>query len=476
MAKLAVIVLCLTQFAFPQAKLGGSGKLGGASLMSASASVNPSGSAVAIADPPQLSTCGTTYQSTTGTTTVTYTLGLYDSGSSTHCTDAVPAVLDTAATNALTGITRRDTSGAACSTSGCSILFDGMGMSVMLTEFSQFTTSVTNAAILKANTLLLNHALSSNDLPEWFPWTTGVQPTACTVVGNSCAANGLGNPPANQGDRICTNLTNQSRDCKQVQVTIVDQSNGRVHQYQNGCIASGSGSSTVYKPCSPLDGTHTVNDVTQVNNIDATNTLSGLGEMMRGAKSRMPNLAIAFFSSRAYGGYCTTGCADPEPYAYEKALAIRALIDAQACELGRTGCALGTIDPVAGDLCPDTTAVPAGCGGSTVSGSAPVLLWADCQASGTGACKDSVMHSGYSWANGATARNDALVWCDAQSGAPCSGAQDFLSPDFLHLSTAGNTKVAVGMPSPGTEGWLGFFRHSPYTTPWFCQTNGSTGC
>ena len=47
--------------------------------------------------------------------------------------------------------------------------------------------------------------------------------------------------------------------------------------------------------------------------------------VLQNAKSRFPNLQIAYLGSRIYGGY-STGPLNPEPYAYEGAFAVRWLI------------------------------------------------------------------------------------------------------------------------------------------------------
>ena len=431
-------------------------------------------SAVPIGDPPLNSTCGTNYQSTTGVTAVTYPLGLYDSGSGTHCTDTPTTNLASALSTATSNVTPRDTNGNACSTSGCKTILVGTGMSAALGEFGAFTAAARGSGLMNSHVYLSNQSVSNNDLDTWTEWRTGVQPVPCTLSGNYCASNGLANPPANFGDKICNGLSSHGYSCNQIQAMWVDQANGTGVWYLRGCVSSGSGSTTVYYICPPVDGAHQINDPTQCvsgvfNNscsgtkdlIDATNVLGALGQMMRGAKSRMPNLQLAFFSSRAYAGYCSGRCANPEPFAYEVGLAIRALIMAQACELGDLGCTAGTIDPVAGDVCPSS----GGCGGSSTASIAPALSWADVQAV---ASDDATLHSAYLWAKGGNARaEDSLVWCDGQSGAPCNGEVDF-ETDGVHLNSTGLTKAGGSNYATWPNGGiLAFFLHSPYTKPWF---------
>ena len=109
-----------------------------------------------------------------------------------------------------------------------------------------------------------------------------------------------------------------------------------------------------------------------------------LGEIVRFAKERYPNLRVVFLSSRIYAGYAVTRL-NPEPYAYESAFAVRGLIQSQL----------------------KSEHLPVD--------SAPVLLWGP-----------------YLWANGATPRkDDGLVW----------KPEDF-AKDFTHPGEAGREKVA----------------------------------
>lgn len=486
---IAILFLCPAVFAQTnQAQLGGGAALGGNALIEPGPQSIPSVSAIPLGDPPNTSQCASRYQSTTGVTTKTYFFGLYDDAGANHCADVVPSSMNTAYLNAIAGITPRNTSGTPCSGAGCWVIMNCMGMSIVVASCGTLISTLNGSGINPASFKLLNHSKSNNDLDVWICGitqsaicTTGATPNACapSYGATQCSSNG---PATNQYDAISTSMASQSLTLNQIQAAYVNQVNGTQHQYANGCYTS-TGSSSVYYLCNPLDGTHAINDSTVTGfsasgGIDATNVLWELGMMMRSVKNRMPNMAIVFFSAREYAGYCTVGCANPEPEDYEAGMAIKYLIWAQECQIGGScppGSAAGSIDPVAGDLCPDTTALPGGCTNGT-SGSAPMLAWADCQATGTGACEDATEHSAYLWAKGATARNDGLAWCNGQAGSPCSGALDFASPDFLHLTTAGAAKDVNGMPSPGTNGLLGFFRKSPYSAPWFCATNGASGC
>jgi hypothetical protein len=53
-----------------------------------------------------------------------------------------------------------------------------------------------------------------------------------------------------------------------------------------------------------------------------------MAEILRILKQRYPNLRLAYVSSRSYGGYASITL-NPEPYAYESALAVRWLIQDQ---------------------------------------------------------------------------------------------------------------------------------------------------
>jgi hypothetical protein len=307
-------------------------------------SAPPAGS-VPIGDAPELGTCASEYKGI-------YPLGLYDSGSGNHCTNVVPSALNTAYLNALSEVTARNTSGVPGSGTGFIVGMSCQGMSVALAECSSLIVD-TNAlgSVVASSFNIFDHAVSNNDLDTWFPGGVGQQPTAClttvtTPTGPAeCQPPGGFGPTTNQFDRICTGLSSNGHNCNQIMLLYVDTSNGQVHQYANGCYSTTlpfpGATQALYYLCSPLDGSHAIGDVTKVGcpfggtdgcpntsggtgtgGIDATNTAWGIANHMRAAKSRMPFLAIAFFSSRAYAGYCPTGCADPEPYAYEKALAI----------------------------------------------------------------------------------------------------------------------------------------------------------
>lgn len=144
---------------------------------------------------------------------------------------------------------------------------------------------------------------------------------------------------------------------------------------------------------------------------DADSLLMRMGNIVRAAKTRYPNLQIVFASSRTYAGYATIDL-NPEPYAFESGFAVKWLIEAQIAQM-----ASGTVDPRAGDLNYDT--------------GAPWLAWA-----------------AYLWADGTAPRSDGLTWL----------VGDF-EADGTHPSRSGETKVGALL--------LDFFTTSPHAACWF---------
>jgi hypothetical protein len=126
------------------------------------------------------------------------------------------------------------------------------------------------------------------------------------------------------------------------------------------------------------------------------------------AKSKFPNLRIAYLGSRIYAGYAGSRL-NPEPYAYEGAFVVRKLILDQA-----KGEASLNFDPSHGEV------------------KAPLLLWGP-----------------YFWADGMTARKcDGLVW-----------ERGDLGPDGTHPSESGRRKVADML--------LTFFKTDADANTWF---------
>lgn len=124
-------------------------------------------------------------------------------------------------------------------------------------------------------------------------------------------------------------------------------------------------------------------------------------------KSRYPNLAIAFFSSRSYGGYSSVANRS-EPLSYETGFATKWLIRDQIGGLPSLN-----HDPANGPVL------------------APLILWGP-----------------YLWTNGTTPRADGLIWL-----------QSDLEPDMVHPSASGEEKVAIMLED--------FFRNAPAATPWY---------
>jgi hypothetical protein len=130
--------------------------------------------------------------------------------------------------------------------------------------------------------------------------------------------------------------------------------------------------------------------------------------VIQNAKAKFPNLRVAYLGSRIYGAY-TRGPLNPEPYAYESALVVRGLIQAQI-----DGHAQLNFDSAKGPV------------------HAPLLLWGP-----------------YFWADGVTPRKaDGLVWL----------REDFAG-DGTHPSPSGREKVARIL--------LDFFKTDPLARGWF---------
>ena len=135
-----------------------------------------------------------------------------------------------------------------------------------------------------------------------------------------------------------------------------------------------------------------------------------LTSIVRILKQKLPNVKLAYVTSRIYAGYATTTL-NPEPYAYESGFAVKWLIQSQI-----SGDSLN-YDPAKGTV------------------EAPWLSWGP-----------------YLWADGLTARSDGLTWA-------CS---EFSSTDGTHPSTTGRDVVADSL--------LSFFQNDTTTVPWFTKT------
>lgn len=131
-----------------------------------------------------------------------------------------------------------------------------------------------------------------------------------------------------------------------------------------------------------------------------------IANAIRNAKSRFPNLRLAFVSNRIYGGY-TSQQNRGEPLNFETGFAVKWLIEQQI-----SGDLSLNHDPRRGPV------------------TAPVLLWANDL-----------------WANGGTPRADGLTWLP----------EDY-EPDFIHPSTSGEQIIA--------DLWTTTMRTSPAVKPW----------
>jgi uncharacterized protein (TIGR03437 family) len=125
-------------------------------------------------------------------------------------------------------------------------------------------------------------------------------------------------------------------------------------------------------------------------------------------KNRFPNIRLAYYSSRTYGGYATTTL-NPEPYAYESGFAVKWMIENQI-----NGSADLNFDPARGSV------------------RAPWLAWGP-----------------YLWADGTKPRSDGLTY----------GCSDFAS-DGTHPAPGGaREKVAQTL--------LNFFKNDSSARLWF---------
>lgn len=134
-----------------------------------------------------------------------------------------------------------------------------------------------------------------------------------------------------------------------------------------------------------------------------------LGRIVRLLRDELPNVRLAYFTSRIYAGYAT-GTLNPEPYAYESGFAVRWLIEAQIA-----GADSLEFDPNEGPV------------------EAPWLSWGP-----------------YLWADGLVPRSDGLTWACAE-----------FANDGVHPDTAARRKVAQSL--------LAFMKSDPTAVPWFAR-------
>jgi hypothetical protein len=316
-----------------------------------------------------------------------YQGGLYENSSAT-----APADHDAAGLAAAGEIQPLDANGNP-SPSG-KIVFASIGRSIEVGEFGAFVSqAAANSGVNHSTLVFADGTLGAADPCMWGA-ASGVPPCKA-IVGN-------------EYDRVRdTVLTPLSVTEKQVQVAWIED----------------------YNADPPGDGFRTLCDPTAAgcsNDVSHTEALryeKQLGNILRAARVRWPNLKQVFLSVRLYGGYAITNHS-PEPYPYEYGFSSKWLIEAQVLQIRSGGT---TVDPITGDL-------------NYKSGVAPWAAWGP-----------------YLWADGDIPRSDGLFWCNGQAAAPCNGEVDYLT-DGTHPNATGDQKAAGLM--------MNFFLASPYT-PWF---------
>lgn len=325
-----------------------------------------------------------TYQSFQG--------GLYE-----NCSDNVPIDHGTDGTNFAAQVQPLDTNGKPNSSG--KIVFTSIGMSNAMDEFGRFIRAAAGNSGVNQTTLLILNGAAGGILANC--WTVATGPP-------SCGAN-----VENQYDRVRdTVLAPAGVTEAQVQVVWIKEADGGPGEPNQDCGSNG---------CAPLCDPSISGCLNATNKTEALRYEAKLGEILRAAKTRWPNLKLAFLASRVYAGYATIDL-NPEPYAYEYGYSVKWEIEAQINQI-RTG----TVDSVAGDL-------------NYNGGMVPWIAWGP-----------------YLWANDSNPRSDGLIWCDGQSNAPCNGEIDFLS-DGTHPNATGQDKVANML--------MNFFLTSPWA-PWF---------
>jgi len=327
--------------------------------------------------------------------------GLYENSS-----DTVPTVHNTAGLAAASAIKPLDQAGNP-SANGA-VVFLGIGMSNATIEFSAFKTAMSaSGSGLKPTVSLQDGAYGSVTACEWTV-AQGPTTTACPSA--------TGVPAENQYDRVqntvlavatdapsapagCGTTTNPCLTEAQVQVIWLKDANPSPADNSLGNLSAGTNCSVEITKQPPAV------------KAEACNYEEQLGDIIRAARSRYPNLKQIFLATRIYAGYATTPL-NPEPYAYEYGFSAKWLIEAQVIQERN-----GTIDPVAGDL-------------NISNGTAAWTAWGP-----------------YLWADGTNSRSDGLTWVPS----------DFQS-DGTHPDPQGTAKIVTLLTN--------FFLNSPYTT-WF---------
>ena len=324
--------------------------------------------------------------------------GLYENSS-----DTVPSDHDAAGKAAAAAIQPLDQNGNPSATGA--VVFLGIGMSNATEEFSAFQAAAATNTAVNHKTLAIEDGASGAATACYWTVAQGQTGAACPAamgvlldnqydrVRDTVLAAATKAPSAPAGCGAPPNLTPCLTE-KQVQVLWIKNANPRpgIATERTLCDVTVSG-------CANDSGTEAILYESQ------------LGQIIRAAKLRYPNLKQVFLSTRIYAGYATQGLS-PEPYAYEYGYSGKWLIEAQVVQERN-----GTVDPVAGNM-------------SYTSGAAVWTAW------GT-----------YLWANGTIANSNGTTWL----------ASDFQS-DGTHPDAQGATKVVNLL--------MGFYTTSPYT-PWF---------
>ena len=336
----------------------------------------------------------------TGQNYLSYSGGLYENDSNTP-----PADHDAAGLAAAAAVQPLDTSGNP-SPSGNIVLL-GVGMSNAYYELTAFTADadVVGSGANYPTVMTLNGAK-----PEattcW--WTLAEGVPVCDT-----------SPLGNQYDRVLTDvLTPAGLTEAQVQVLWIKEADPfPAETLNNPSLCDPSVTGCINNV--PLGATGS--GCTIASTAEACYFDKLLGEMVRAAKVRYPNLKQMFISSRIYGGYVSFPL-NPEPYAYEYGLAAKWFIENQVIQ-ARTGQA----DPVSGDL-------------SYTDGSTAWAAWGP-----------------YIWANSVEPQTfDGIAW-------ETNPIDDYLSDGTHPSAPAGEDLVAAQL--------IDFFLTSPYT-PWFRAVPG----
>ncbi len=320
--------------------------------------------------------------------------GLYPNGS-----NKVPAVHATAGMKLAHEIKPLDAKGKPDPNG--KIVLTSIGMSNSADEFGLFMrVARTNPNINNASVMILNGGFGGITTCYWEA-AYGAPP--CSLHSE------------NQFDRVRDRVLSPAGVSEQqVQVVWILEANG-------GPGIRGCGR-TRFQPCKPLCDPKTPGCENDPQYTEALRYESQLGRILRAAKTRWPNLKLAFLSSRIYAGYAKVPIS-PEPFAYEYGFSTKWLIEAQIKQMQT-----GSADPVAGELNYD-------------KGTVPWVAWGP-----------------YVWADGNNPRSDGLAWCNGQENAPCRGQTEF-QPDGTHPNMLGMKKVADALED--------FFLISPFTSAWF---------